>query len=294
MRTRIYSTGLLCLAMIATASSARSEAIGISFYGSLYDIDLATGAATNLRNTGLQSVVGVALRADGALFTMTTFGDNIPSTLMRIDPLTGAATVIGAVGLDIREGDLGFDPSTQELFGLFNLGSGGTQSLLRLDADTGQATVIGVVPGGVDDMSGLTFDASGNLLVLETRISTDGDSRLLTLDKSTGAILSALTLDRQLGVVGGLSYDGLSGNLYLVEGNFGSSDPNSLYTVDRTTGGLTAVGPTGLSTEGLAGLTITPFAVAVPEPASVVLLGLGVAGLGVRLLRQPHRRAMTR
>src|SRR5713226_8804372 len=84
--------------------------LGNSAEGTLYDVNTSTGAATNPRSTGINSLVGTAFRADGVLFGLTTFGGTPnPNALFRIDPTTGASTLVGSTGLsNIFEGDLAF------------------------------------------------------------------------------------------------------------------------------------------------------------------------------------------
>jgi outer membrane protein assembly factor BamB len=91
---------------------------------------------------------GLAVAADGTIYAGTTAGQ-----LIRINPVTGAGTLVGNFGGGLTSsGDLAFD-SNDVLFGALN--SGGTVVLARIDRNTGAATSIG--PTGMSTVYGLAF-----------------------------------------------------------------------------------------------------------------------------------------
>lgn len=244
--------------------------LGNSFDGFLYDISVATGAATNPRptGTGVDSLVGIDFAPDGTLYGLTTFVGMPPNALVTIDPMLGTATTVGLTGLfNIAEGDLAFDPTTGTLLGLQNVPA--NRQLLTLDVATGAATVVGDL-GGLTDLepSAMAFGADGTLYVLETGAATSGPSTLLTVDKSTAAVTSSVTLSVDFGFTAGMDFHPVTGELYIADG--GSREgADSLYLINPSTGATTLIGPTGLP-DGLAGLAFV-----IPEPSCLGLALLG-------------------
>jgi len=229
----------------------------------VYHLDLATGAAAQPRNTGITFLTGIAADpASGSLYGLTTFGSAPMNSLVRIDPLTGAATTVGATGLqNIFEGDLAFNPATGQLFGLQNIPNApGPGDLFRIDLNTGAATIVGTLPTG--DYSALAFDLSGTLWLVDSSASGGNNAR----------ILDTVQLNLDLGATVGLAFDPASGTAYLADG--GNNRTDMLYRLDVLSGIASPVGLIGIP-EGIAGLTF----MAVPEPGVIAFLGFGLGAL---------------
>jgi DNA-binding beta-propeller fold protein YncE len=139
--------------------------------------------------------------------------------------------------------------------------------LVRIDPNLfGFPTVVGnLTPSGADYSAG-AFDLAGNLYVLNTGIA--GNSTLSTLDKNTGAVLSTIRTNVDLGTTAGLAFDPDTGVGYVAD-----NLTNRLYTINTPTGVMTEVGQLGVN--NLAGLAFVPVVTAVPEPGSLALLGAG-------------------
>ena len=153
---------------------------------------------------------------------------------------------MGSTGLThIAEGDLDIDPTTGTLYGIQDWPAG--RNLFSINPATGQATTIGTMENS--DVSAMAFSATGTLYVLET--STD---RLLTVNKATGATLTAVPLSVNLGALAGMDFDPTTGALYVTDSGATTGGTNKLYTLNPATGQLTLVGATGLSGDALCGL----------------------------------------
>jgi hypothetical protein len=273
--------GLIC-AFLWLAVSVPAPGVpltGVSFgtteQAVLYDVDPATGAASNPRGTGVGHVVGVAYSADGVLYGLTnSTAPTSPNSLVTFNPATGVAHVVGSTGLtSIFEGDLAYDPVSGKLYGCYNL-RGGQRELFTIDTQTGTATAITTsLPG---DLSAMVCTYGGSLYALDTT-----QESLLKVNKSTGALISSQSLNLALGSTAGMTVDPYTGVCYVADGDSDGTD--KLYTLDLATGVLTQVGPTGLP-DGLAGLTLPT-----PEPATLALLGLGT----VLLVKRRPRGTVT-
>jgi hypothetical protein len=154
------------------------------------------------------------------------------------------------------------------LYGTEIFGSMGPSTLSILNPFTGATTPIGLT--GVGPISGLAYNH-----VTSTMYGIGGGpgpSVFYTISLGTGLATPVFTTDFQ---AGGLSY-GLDGNIYA-----GTSGANGglLYRIDLNNHSDTLVGATGLNV--IPGMTLV-----VPEPSTVVLLGLGVVSLVAYRLRK--------
>lgn len=272
---RIIRTAVIALAAMFLPQTGSAALLGIDFSaGTLYDVDTATGAATNARSIGFVNVAGIARDpASGSFYGLTTLGGLNSNSLIRIDPVTGAGTLVGATGLsNIFEGDLAFNPTNGVLYGIQDvpMGTPGPRNLFTLNVTTGAATTVGTVATS-GDLSALAFNALGVLYTINTQSDV-----LHTVNPLTGAVLTSTSLSTALGTGAGLTFDPVSGTAYVVDGIGSGTD--SLYTLNTATGSLTLIGALGVS-DGLSGLAFNNVA-AVPEPSTYALMlaGLGVVG----------------
>lgn len=263
MRAGRIGVAALCAVVSVWMSSAvfgAAPLVGSGWpRGILYDIDPATGDASNPRSTGLVRLIGITDGGDGYLYGFAGRSRH----LHRIDPFTGESELVEGTGLcSLFEGDLDFDPISGTLYTVQRTADGPrtTRDLVTIDLANGEARAVGELPVG-GDPSAMAFDPGGTLYVLDT-----ARDLLLTVDPQTADVLSEIPVNVSLGSAAGMDFDPLTGLLYVADGHRHGTD--ALYTLDPATGDFDRIGSTGLR-KGLAGLQF------LPEPATLSLMAAG-------------------
>ncbi len=265
----------------------------------LYDINPATGAATNPRNVNVNDCVGIAIDPlTGTMYGMTDqfgrinnqSGQGGKNLLFSINPATGAATGIGRIdptgAFQEFEGDMAFEPGTNALWGITtNVNSA---ALYTINKTTGLATQRSIFSLGGDllDASAMAFGKDGSLYILDTRYPSTGQggpARLFKVNANTGSVLQSWQTTALLGNCAGMTFNPNNGDLLVADGDtYGTAN---LYKFNFGTGDLNVIGATGVSGgtttvyTGLSGLA------AVPEPGTVAALLLGAGALLARRRR---------
>ena len=140
--------------------------------GVLHSLDACTGDLTLLGPTGAGDMGGISFAGTGKLYGISQSSDQ----LMTLDPVTGAATPVGALGFNLGASGIAYDCTTDTLYGADASGA-----VFQVDTETGRLhsfVSTGVPFNGV----GLAFDpVSGQLLA-----STGRSNSLWSVDPVTG------------------------------------------------------------------------------------------------------------
>jgi hypothetical protein len=237
----------------------------------------ATGAITKVVGPLLDAtgneyfLTGMDFRpANGVLYGSTAnLSPTAPGALVTINPATGLVSGIGFFGTLSTMADLTFDPTTGILYGWQ---SAADHSLYRINLASGVATLVG--PSGVSGVNGfggggLAANAAGTLY--EAPTGANGD--LYTINKTSGLATKVATLTGApfpSGAIDAMAFS--DGTLYAINIDRGNTFSADLVTINTTTGVITNRGTTAFGLDAIAFQ-------AVPEPSSVVMLTLGLAGI---------------
>jgi len=127
-----------------------------SFLGSLYKINLATGAATLAASTGVALSSLAFNPVDGILWGTVRSTAPTKDGVYTIDLATGTATLVGTTGFGVQTKDITFDKNGR-LFGIVDSGSSSQSYLISINTTSGHGTVIGGM--GVSGMEAIELES---------------------------------------------------------------------------------------------------------------------------------------
>ncbi len=239
---------MLVSMFVGLTNSAHAVLIGAD-NGDLYDHDVGSNTSTLIGNSGM-AMFDIALDP----LTNILYGISGSRDLYTIDQNNASLTFVGNAGSFIN--GLTFD-SAGTLFG-----TGGT-GLYSLDLVSGAATTIGST--GFNSSGDIAFDSSGNLYLSATG---SGGDQLVSLDSTTGVGTA----------IGNMGFSSVYGLNFSGSTLFGFTSGGLTLSIDTGTGVSTQIATNSIAAYGADGVGGV---LAVSEPGTIVLLGLGVFGLGL-------------
>ncbi len=280
-------TSLILLLTVATALTVGAGVASASLFGvdtgtdELVRIDPTTGAVTVVGLLGMDARdIDLTRTADGTLWGLNSIFRNRVD-LWTIDPLTGAVTSSSQVPGIVHAEGLGH-VGNQLKIGYSSAGTARSDLLGDLSASGIISNPIGFTAstGFGLDFDGLSFGAGGVPFYALDRFHTGpgpSDTSLFEVDPTGPTATRIGDYNSTTVVANDLIPQG--GKLFLID----NGSP-VLHRVDAATGLLEAT--ISLNRVGTyLGLSTAPPLSSVPEPATIGLLCLGLAALGLRRLR---------
>ncbi|MGC4098274.1 MAG: hypothetical protein QM706_14260 [Nitrospira sp.] len=268
--------------LLVAVSPGQADMIGLQFALGNFQVDsinTTTGAQTALGSSGINRLNSLAATSSGELYSVGGPTTNNQSHLVRINPVTGAGTDLGAITYDIAPPTIGGAPVG--VTGLAADAAGNlvatlfsSQSIYRINPTTLQATQLTPANGLSANIVGLDFSPTG--ILYGTTVGTGSGGGLVTINTTTWQASRVSLLPDFPWAMQSIAFDN-DGTLWGISSSMGDpSGSGRIYTIDPVSGIATLKFGLGLSNDFRA---IEFLPAAVPVPAAVWLFGSGLVGL---------------
>lgn len=258
---------LIALLLTLAIVPATADSIYSVFYDSRFGtIDDTTGAFTQIGTLPIAQSAGIAW--DNG----TLYAQSMQSELVSIDPLSGAASILGTSGLQLSS--VGFAGG---LNGLFEVDY--QSNLYSINPNTGAASLVGATGLSANNGNWATSLSDSGTNLYFTAGGGDAIDELYEINTSTGVATdlgsTGVTNIAGSAIVSGyldlFQYDAGTDHIYVAP--LGSTDftPGPVLSVQIVDGGTAIGAPPSESNN----------APTAPEPFSFLLLGSGLIGLAV-------------
>lgn len=244
--------------------------------GALFKVNPINGARTLVSNfcsaaqgpTG-ENPHGVALEAAGnILVTDRTAGTGVSGALFRVNPLTGARTLISDFG-DMTQGPVGRTPTgvipdaAGEILVIDSdfIGPGGVPAggLFRVNPTNGTRTMLSdfndITKGPTgQDPEDVTLDAAGNILITDQSAGMGNKGTLFSVNPMNGMRIAVSDFGNAVQGSTGQDIEGVAvretGDLLVIDDVTGTSGAGTLFSVNPTNGMRTVVSDFGNPGQG--------------------------------------------
>ena len=270
---RYYLIAAATAALALSVPAQAAEIVAVDENNNLVNFDSAT-PSTFTRTIKITGTTATLLALDVRDSNMTLYGLGDDLRLYTINQFTGLATAVGGV-LALTGSSFGFDFNTA-VDALRIVSNDGSNYTVNPNTGTLNGVFTPVAFAAGDPNAGATpvVTANGYLHGTPNQFAISTSQDVLVRQANNAGTLATVG---SLGVPVGprTSFDiGFDGVGYL-------ADTNNFYTVDLTTGRATFVGNTARSVFG-----ITALQGAVPEPATWLMMLLGMASIGFSMRRK--------